>query len=327
MDKKEGEEEVKVNSKVLVVLLVGLLALALLVAGCGKATAEKPADQANEPAKLSGTIKIDGSSTVYPISEGVAEEFMKLHKEVQVTVGFSGTGGGFKKFTAGETDISDASRPIKDKEKEAAQTNGIEYIEMPIAYDGISVVVNKENNWVDSITVEELKKLWEPESKITRWNQIRPEWPDMEIKLYGPGTDSGTFEYFTEEIVGEAKKSRGDYTASEDDNQLVTGVSGDKGALGYFGFAYYLENKDKLKIVAVDGGNGPVVPSSETINNGTYKPLSRPIFIYPSKKSLVRTEVKEFVKYYLTEGVQIIPEVGYVPMPDSVYKENLAKLQ
>ncbi|KKM10580.1 hypothetical protein SY88_13000 [Clostridiales bacterium PH28_bin88] len=317
----------KVNSKVLVVLLVGLLALAFLVTGCGKATTEKPADKANEPAKLSGTIKIDGSSTVYPISEGVAEEFMKLHKEVQVTVGFSGTGGGFKKFTAGETDISDASRPIKDAEKEAAKTNGIEYIEMPIAYDGISVVVNKDNNWVDSMTVEELKKLWEPESKITKWNQIRPEWPDMEIKLYGPGTDSGTFEYFTEAIVGEAKKSRGDYTASEDDNQLVTGVSGDKGALGYFGYAYYLENKDKLKIVAVDGGNGPVVPSSDTINNGTYKPLSRPIFIYPSKKSLERPEVKEFVKYYLTEGVKIIPEVGYVPMPDSVYKENLAKLQ
>jgi len=318
---------VQMNRKGLAVLLAAVLALGLTVAGCGGNAGDKTGQSMGAGATLSGTIKIDGSSTVYPLSEGVAEEFMKLHKGVQVTVGLSGTGGGFKKFAAGEIDISNASRPIKSSEKETAQANGIEFIELPVAYDGLSVVVNKNNTWVDYMTVEELKKLWEPGSQITKWNQIRPEWPDMPIKLYGPGTDSGTFDYFTEVVVGQAKKSRSDYTASEDDNVLVMGVSGDRGALGYFGYAYYMENKDKLKVVPIDGGKGPVTPSEQTINDGSYSPLSRAIYIYVNKKSLDRPEVKEFVKFHLTSGVKVVSEVRYVPMPQSAYQEGLAKLK
>ncbi len=276
---------------------------------------------------LSGTIEIDGSSTVYPITEAVAEEFRKVYPQVRINVGISGTGGGFKRFVVGETQISDASRPIKDSEKEQAKSNGVEWVEMPVAYDGLSVMVNPQNTWVTSMTVAELKKLWEPNSTIKRWNQIRPEWPDQPINLYGPGTDSGTFEYFTEAIVGTAKSSRPDYTASEDDNVLVQGIAGDRNALGYFGFAYYVENQDKLKLVAIDGGKGAVLPSKQTIENGTYAPLSRPIFIYPNKAALARPEVKEFIRFYMTEGPALVSEVGYVPMPTQVYNENLAKLQ
>jgi phosphate transport system substrate-binding protein len=268
-------------------------------------------------------IKIDGSSTVYPITEAVAEEFQKAGKgAVRVTVGISGTGGGFKKFTRGETDIANASRPILKKEMEEAKKNGIEYIELPVAYDGLSVMVNPGNNWITSMTVADLKKIWEPaaQGKITKWNQVRPEWPDAPLKLYGAGADSGTFDYFTEAIVGKAKSSRGDYTASEDDNILVQGIATDKNALGFFGYAYYAENTDRLKLVAIDGGKGPVLPSEKTIMDGTYQPLSRPIFIYVNKKSADKPEVKQFVEFYLKNASKLTKEVKYVPLSDELYR-------
>lgn len=305
-----------------VALLLCIAFAAVLASGCSQG-----GNQAKK--ELSGTINIDGSSTVYPITEAVAEEFMKKHPNVRINVGISGTGGGFKKFTAGETDISDASRPIKDAEKKAAEEKKIEYVELPVAYDGLSVVVSKDNNFVQSMTVAELKKLWEPNSAVKKWNQIRPEWPDTEVKLFGPGTDSGTFDYFTEVINGKEKASRSDFTASEDDNVLVQGVAGNKGGLGYFGYAYYVENKDKLKLVAIDDGKGkgPVAPSEQTINDGTYKPLSRPIFIYVSKASLKKPEVREFVKFYMTEGEKLVAQAKYVPMPKEKYQDNLKKVE
>ncbi|MCL5780818.1 MAG: PstS family phosphate ABC transporter substrate-binding protein [Firmicutes bacterium] len=312
--------------KKFLILVVLMLSLVLVAAGCSSKEEGAKANKAAEQ-KLTGEIKIDGSSTVFTITEAVAEEFKKLHPGVNIAVGISGTGGGFKKFTVGETDISNASRSIKDKEKKAAEEHKIEYLEIPVAYDGLSVVVNKENTWVDKLTVEELKKIWEPGSQVKKWNQVRPQWPDMEIKLYGPGTDSGTFDYFTEAINHKEKASRSDYTPSEDDNVLVQGVAGDKGTLGYFGYAYYLENKDKLKVVPIDAGSGAVTPDEKTINDGSYKPLSRPIFIYVSKSSLQRPEVKEFVKFYLTEGPKLVPEVGYIPLPENLYKENLSKIE
>ena len=272
------------------------------------------------------TITADGSSTVAPVTEAVAEEFQKANAGTRVTVGTSGTGGGFQKFCRGETDISDASRPIRSTEAEACAKANVSWIELPIAYDGLTVVVHPKNTWATSMTVAELKKLWEPaaQGKITRWNQVRPGWPDREIHLFGAGVDSGTFEYFTEAVVGKAKASRGDYTSSEDDNVIVQGVSGDENALGYFGFAYYEQNQSKLKAVAIDDGNeangaGAIVPSPDTVKNGTYVPLSRPIFIYPKVQSLERPEVKSFVDYYLTKGVPLIRDVGYVPLSDAEY--------
>jgi len=272
-------------------------------------------------------MEIDGSSTVFPITEAVAEEFRKIYPQVRINVGISGTGGGFKRFVAGETQISDASRPISTSEKDTAAKNGIEWVEMPIAVDGLSVMVHPQNTWATSMTVAELKKLWEPESTIKRWNQIRPEWPDQPINLYGPGTDSGTFDYFTEVIVGKAKSSRADFTASEDDNVLVQGIAGDRNALGYFGYAYYVENQDKLKLVAIDAGQGTVLPSQQTIDDTTYTPLSRPLFIYVNKAALARPEVKEFIKFYMTKGPALVTEVGYIPMPARVYIENLGNIQ
>lgn len=271
-------------------------------------------------------IKVDGSSTVYPITEAVAEEYQKAKKgAVKVTVGISGTGGGFKRFCRGETDISDASRPIKDSEIKACQEQRIEFIELPVAYDGLAVVLNPKNTWVKSFTVADLKKIWAPEAKgtVTKWNQIRAEWPDAPLRLFGPGADSGTFEYFTEAIVGKAKASRGDFTASEDDNVLVQGVAGDKNAIGYFGLAYYEENKDKLKVAPVDGGKGPVVPSLQTVENGTYQPLSRPLFIYINTKSAAKPEVKEFVDYYLKNAQKLVKQAKYIPLPAKAY--NLAQ--
>jgi len=268
-------------------------------------------------------IKIDGSSTVYPITEAVAEEFQKIKKGgIRVTVGISGTGGGFKKFCRGETDISDASRPIVKKEMDTCKEATIEYIELPVAYDGLAVVINPKNNWVTSMTVAELKKIWEPaaERKITKWNQVNPAFPDVPLKLYGPGVDSGTFDYFTEAIVGKSRSSRGDFTASEDDNVLVQGIASDKGGLGFFGYAYYAENPDKLKLVAIDGGKGPVLPSEKTVMDGTYHPLSRPIFIYVNKKAAVRPEVKEFVEFYLKHASKLIKQVKYIPLPDKAYR-------
>jgi phosphate transport system substrate-binding protein len=270
------------------------------------------------------TVKIDGSSTVYPISEAVAEEFQKTKKgKVQVTVGISGTGGGFKKFCRGETDISDASRPITAKEMKECAEAGIKYIELPVAYDALTVVVNPKNTWLKEVKVEELKKMWEPgaQGKITTWNQVNPAWPNAPLKLFGPGADSGTFDYFTDAINGKEKASRGDFTASEDDNVLVQGVSRDVNAIGYFGLAYYVENKDKLKAVPIvnKGASKGVMPSLETVMDGTYQPLARPIFIYVSDKAMNRPEVKEFVEYYLAHGAKLSREVGYVPLGKDHY--------
>jgi len=267
-------------------------------------------------------IKVDGSSTVFPITEAVAEDFQKAGKgSVRVTVGISGTGGGFKKFCRGETDISDASRPILKKEMDDCKANGVQYIELPVAYDAITIVVNPNNDFVKSMTVAELKRIWEPaaQGKISNWNQINPAWPNMPLKLYGPGADSGTFDYFTEAIVGKSKSSRGDYTASEDDNVLVQGVARDKGGLGYFGFAYYAENQKRLKAVSIDGGKGPVPPEPRTVEDGTYQPLSRPIFIYVSARSIAKPEVREFVEFYLRNAPKLVKEVKYVPLPAHAY--------
>lgn len=275
-------------------------------------------------------IRIDGSSTVYPVTEAVAEEFQKAKTgKIKVTVGISGTGGGFKKFCRGETDISDASRPILKLEMEACKKAGIQYIELPVAFDALTVMVNPKNNWVTSMTVAELKKIWEPaaQGKIMRWNQVRANWPDRPLKLFGAGADSGTFDYFTEAIVGKAKSSRGDFTASEDDNVLVQGIANDRNALGFFGYAYYAENTDKLKAVAIDNGKGPVMPSEKTVLDGTYQPLSRPIYIYVNKKSADKAHVREFVEYYLKHAPNLVKQVKYVPMPDRIYSMGLARFQ
>ena len=269
-----------------------------------------------------GKISIDGSSSVYPITEAVAEEFRNINKDIRITVGVSGTGGGFKKFARGETDISNASRPIKGSEIEACQKAGISFIEIPVAYDGLAVVVSPSNNFVDHLTVEELKKMWEPaaQGRITSWRQIRPSFPDVPLRLYGAGTSSGTYDYFTEAVVGEAKSSRGDYTASEDDNVLVQGVSSDKGALGYFGLAYYEENKSKLKLVPIDGGKGPVLPTDSTVRTGVYAPLSRPEFIYVKQQSAGLPHVQDFVRFYMEQAPALVKEVGYVPLPAEAYQ-------
>ncbi len=277
--------------------------------------------------KLSGTVSLDGSSTVFPISEAVAEEFRSEEPRVRVTVGISGTGGGFKKFVVGETDINDASRPIKSSEIAKAKANNIQFIELPVAYDGISIVVSKKNTFVDTLTVAELKKIWEPGSQVKNWNQVRPEWPNKPIRLFGPGTDSGTFDYFTEEINGKGGASRSDYTASEDDNVLVQGVRNDEFAMGYFGFAYYEENQDKLKAIPIDGGKGPIAPTFETINNGSYAPLSRPIFIYVNPKSLDKPEVASFVNFYIKNAADLSKEVGYISLPDRIYKAAMVRLK
>lgn len=275
-------------------------------------------------------IKIDGSSTVFPITEAVAEDFQIDKKgAVRVTVGISGTGGGFKKFCRGETDISNASRPILHSEIKECKSNGIDFIEMPIAFDALTVVVNPKNNWIQSLTVAELKKMWEPSAQrtITRWKQINPAWPDAEMNLYGAGADSGTFDYFTEAVVGKAKSSRGDFTASEDDNVLVQGVASDIYALGFFGFAYYIENQKKVKAVAINNGEDSVIPSMQTVQNGSYVPLSRPIFIYVSAKSTRKQEVREFVNFYMKNAPELVTEVKYFPLDNKFYELNLKHMQ
>lgn len=282
----------------------------------------------DESTALTGTITIDGSSTVYPISEAVAEEFRAVQPDVNVALGESGTGGGMKKFSRGEIDICNASRLIKDSEKAACDSAGIKYLELEIAFDGLAVMVNPKNNWVDKLTVAELKMIWESaaQGKIKTWNQVRPEWPNTEIHLYGPGTASGTYEYFTEAICGKKGDSRGDYNANEDDNTLVNGIAGDEGALGYFGMAYYENNKEKLKIVPVDNDNGGVTPSIETVLNNTYTPLSRPLYIYINEKALSKPEVMAFVHFYLDNVETLCKEVGYVPLQSPLYDEMQKKL-
>ena len=282
-------------------------------------------------AAQTATVRIDGSSTVFPVTEAVAEDFQKSKRgAVHVTVGISGTGGGFKKFCRGETDISNASRPILKAEMDECRKAGITYLEMPIAYDALTVVINPKNTFIKSISVAELKKIWEPaaQGKITHWNQVNASWPNAPIKLFGAGSDSGTFDYFTEAIVGKAKSSRGDFTASEDDNVLVQGVQRDVNALGYFGYAYYAENRDKLKAVPIveKDGKPAVSPSMESVLNGTYQPLARPIFIYVSTKAVQRPEVKEFIEFYNRHGEKLAKEVKYVPLPAKAYGYNLETL-
>jgi phosphate transport system substrate-binding protein len=292
--------------------------LMLVLAACGgKQSTTATGDQ------LSGMVSIDGSSTVYPITEAVAEEFKKIQPEVKVSVALSGTGGGFKKFGRGETDINDASRQIKPAEDSLAKSHNVSYVELTVAYDGMAVVVNPQNTWCNDITVAELKMLWEPEAqgKIKKWNQIRPEWPNEEIHLFGAGVESGTYDYFTEAIVGKSHSSRGDFTASEDDNVLVQGVASDKYALGFFGLAYYEENMDKLKVIGIDdgiaeNGAGPILPTLETVKNKTYSPLGRPLFIYVNSVAGKRKEVQEFVRFYLANTNTLTAEVGFIPLTE-----------
>ena len=317
----------------LALALVGVLA----TAGCKKeAATTKPADgskptQADAPTeKSSNSVKVDGSSTVFIISEAVAAEFQAQKKDAKVTVGTSGTGGGFKKFCRDEIDIADASRPILEKEMAACKEKGIEYIELPIAYDALTVVVNPQNTWATSLTIAEMKKMWSPEAqgKIMNWKEIRPGFPDAKMTLFGAGTNSGTFDYFTEAVVGKAKSSRGDYTASEDDNVLVQGISKDKNAIGYFGYAYYVANKAKLKVVAIDAGKGAILPSPETVKDATYSPLARPLFIYVNAKSAAKPAVKEFVEFYLKNAAKLTTDVKFIPLPDVAYttaSEHFAK--
>jgi phosphate transport system substrate-binding protein len=297
--------------KVVQKLVVPALFAGVMMAGVpGRADAE------------AASIKMDGSSTVFPIAEAVAEEYqISKRGKVHVTVGIAGTGGGFKKFCRGETDISDASRPILAEEMEACRKAGIKYMELPIAFDALTVVVNPANTWARTMTVAELRKVWEPgaQGRIVNWSQVRSGFPSEKMPLFGPGTDSGTFDYFTEAVNGKAKASRADYSASEDDNTLVQGVENNKGGLGYFGYAYYVAHKDKLRAVAIDGGKGPVEPSAENVINGTYQPLSRPLFVYVKESSASRPEVQEFVQFLLTKGAGLVQEVGYVPLPASAY--------
>jgi phosphate transport system substrate-binding protein len=324
--------------------LVALSALAVVVAtactgggatqspsgGASAATSAAPdassAAPASAPANLSGSVNIDGSSTVYPITEAVAEEFQKANPGVKVTVAFAGTGGGFKKFCNGETDMNDASRPIKADdagEGVACKAKSIDYLELGIATDALSVVVNKDNTWATCLTTAQLKKMWDQASTAKSWKDIDPSFPDEPLKLFGPGPDSGTFDYFTEVINGKAKQSRSDYTPSEDDNALVTGVAGDKDALGYFGFAYLEENLDKIKPVAVDSGGGCIEPSADNVNSGKYKPLARPLFIYPSVSALKRPEFAAFVNYYLENVNTYVDETGYIEaQPDVLAKSK-----
>jgi phosphate transport system substrate-binding protein len=306
----------------------GLLALALLgvaMAACGGSDSGPNAqpDGSGSESGLKGVVEIDGSSTVFPITEAVAEEFHNLHPKVQVNVGVSGTGGGFKRFTSGNIDISNASRVIKDSEVADAAEAGIEYLELRIATDGLSVAVHLSNDFVECLTTEELRRIWEPGSSIKKWNQVRSDFPDSKIRLYGPGTNSGTFDYFTEVIVGEVQASRADYTASEDDNVLVLGVSGDRSSLGYFGYAYYIENADKVRAVGVDGGNGCVLPTQESIESGDYAPLSRPLHIYVNVESLDRPEVAAFVEFYMNNAAELAAEVGYIGLSEAEYRANI----
>ena len=302
---------------------IAVFGLALALAACGGDAGESAGDGSGQ---LTGSIEIDGSSTVYPITEAVAEEFMGSQPDVRVTVGVSGTGGGFSRFCAGETAISNASRPIKDSEREQCAAAGVDPVELEIAYDGLSLVANPQNTFAQCLTTEELRTIWAPGSTVRNWSQVRNGFPDQEIKLYGPGTDSGTFDYFTDVINGEEGASRSDYTASEDDNVLVQGVQGDAASLGYMGFAYYAENQQALKLIAIDSGSGCVQPSPETIRGGQYAPLSRPIFIYVARSALQRPEVRAFVDYYLEHAAELSESVGYVPLEPADYQAARAAL-
>ncbi|MGM7635571.1 PstS family phosphate ABC transporter substrate-binding protein [Bacillus sp. Hm123] len=317
-----------------VLAVSAMLGSALVLGACnsggtgGEESKKENTEQAGETDKqLQGNVQVDGSSTVYPIMEAVSEEFMMEQPDVKVTVGFSGTGGGFEKFIAGETQLTNASRPIKDEEKASLEEKKVDFTEFKLAFDGLSIVVNKDNDWVDKLTIEELQKMWVDNGKAKKWSDIREGWPEEEIKLYSPGTDSGTFDYFDEVILEEQQIDKA-ATLSEDDNVLVQGVTGDKNAIGYFGYAYYLENKDSLKVVPVDGGKGAVEPTNETIESGEYAPLSRPLFTYVSNKAVAEDEaVYNYVKFALENAGALSEEVGYVKLPDEEYTKALETLE
>lgn len=315
---KLKNEKMKITKSILSVAITGVI-----LSSCGGA--QQGSEGTGEKANLTGKIRIDGSSTVFPISGGMAELYRTEEPDVKVIVNKSGSGSGFKMFYGKEIEISDASRPIKEKEIKKCKEAGVEYLELEVAYDGLAVLVNKENNWVDNLTTEELKKLWEPaaEGVIKTWADVREGWPEEEIKLFGPGTASGTFDYFTEAIVGESGAIRSDYSPSEDDDVLVQGISGDKNGLGFFGLAYYEQNKDKLNLVPVNG----IAPTMETVKNGTYSPLARPLFIYVSKESAAKPEVKSFVSFYLKNAAEVAQTVGYVPLPEQDYSNMLKKFE
>jgi phosphate transport system substrate-binding protein len=298
-------------------LAAGLVAGALILSACGGDNNDSGNGGAGASEELSGTVKVDGSSTVAPLTTAAAEFFREEQSGVQVTVGTSGTGGGFEKFCAGETDISDASRPI-DSEEEVplCEEKGIEYAEIPVANDALTVVVSTENDWATCLTTEQLKAIWEPGSKVDSWKDVDPSFPDEKLELFGPGTDSGTFDYFTDVINGEEGASREDYQPSEDDNVIVQGVAGSKGGLGYFGYTYFEENSDQLKAVEVDSGGGCVAPSAETARDGSYAPLSRPLFIYPAKSSLDKPEVMAFVEFYLENDAEIAEAAQFIPLSE-----------
>jgi phosphate transport system substrate-binding protein len=324
---------VKFRPDLRLVALAAALGIFLFAAtGCGRDADEAAGanNTANTQEQLSGTILIDGSSTVGPLTTGAAEEFRSEQPDVNVEVGVSGTGGGFERFCAGETDISNASRPIDEEEEvPLCEDGGVEYTEFQVGVDALTVVVNSENDWIDCVTTDQLKTIWEPkaEGKVTNWNQVDSSFPDQRLVLAGPGTDSGTFDYFTDEINGEEGASRSDYTASEDDNVVVQAVAGDKGGLGYFGFTYYEENQEKLKALDVDSGDGCVAPSVDSARDGSYAPLSRPLFIYVKNESLQRPEVRAFVEYFLGNSVQIAEDFQFIPVPDELVDENLATLE
>ncbi|HSG07138.1 MAG TPA: PstS family phosphate ABC transporter substrate-binding protein [Longimicrobiales bacterium] len=299
------------------------LATVLHLAACG---GSEGGDSMRSGTSLSGQVQIDGSSTVFPIQEAIAEEFQAANPGVRVSVGISGTGGGFKRFCAGETDISDASRPMKQSEIDACAAAGIEFTELPLAWDGLSVIASPANDFAQCLTVDELRRIWEPGSKVSTWRDVRAEWPAEAIKLYGPGTDSGTFDYFTETVMGESGASRPDYQASEDDNILVQGVSGDRYSLGYFGYAYFTENQSRLKLLQVDGGTGCVAPSDQTIADGTYAPLSRPLFVYVNHASVTRPEIKGYLEFLVSNAHEVVPSTGYHALTPEEYGADMAKL-
>jgi phosphate transport system substrate-binding protein len=320
LEPEKRRARVRSRSK-LFLLPVVLVALGLpvVVAACGD-------DGGGGSGNLQGTIRIDGSSTVGPLTEAAAELFREENPDVRITVGISGTGGGFEKFCAGETDISDASRAIEPDEVEACKKDNVNYEEIQVANDGLAVVVNPENDWAECLTTDELKKIWEKGSNVGNWNQVRSDFPDQEMKLFGAGTDSGTFDYFTEAINGEEGNSRSDYSPSEDDNVTVQGVSGGKGNMGYFGLSYAQENEGRVKTLQVDGGDGCIAPTSEKVQDGSYKPLSRPLFIYPSENALQRAEVREFVTYYVENQQQIAEQAKFVALTDEQQQESQQKV-
>jgi phosphate transport system substrate-binding protein len=309
--------------RIALLLMLGLLALAAAACGGDDNGDDGGGDGGSG---LSGRIQADGSSTVAPLATLAAERFGRENSDVRVTVGVSGTGGGFERFCAGETDISDASRPIDEEEATACEGKGIEYTELQVANDALTVVVNTENDWATCLTTAQLKKIWEPGSKVKSWNAVDPSFPDEGLKLYGPGTDSGTFDYFTDEINGEEGASRSDYSASEDDNVIVQGVSGDTGSLGYFGFSYYDQNQDQLKALEIDSGDGCVAPSVETAQDGSYKPLSRPLFMYIKNEALAKPEVEAFVRYILDNSESLATDALFVPLTSEQQQKSLSDL-